>query len=367
MSDEASTPSSKPTGSVILENPQVYDLLISKINERVNEGIRKRNESLRNWLVGILTLVVISVAAGGTLVLRGYVDDTVAPAAEEAVTSAVGEAVAPAVEEAVTSAVEKAVTPAVGEAVTPAVEKAVASAAKEFTDALRFDLEIGALNSRMLKLDLSEAFSEEEAVSIIEKIASLVSRGAKERLRELAFATDTAVKSFAAVNRLDLMIRLQNIVPDLFRDSGIITETMLQAIGFTLLADAGAPNSWTDTTGSRRELYKSYRTYADRAELAGYPELYLLHEMLLGYIEGRSAEEIGNLIADIDDLSEGDSAHFFRVMTSLASGGVTIEPTAQSGRVVSRVTAFLCEYKEQSDLLQRVFQQVALRCQAQNP
>ncbi len=89
--------------------------------------------------------------------------------------------------------------------------------------------------------------------------------------------------------------------------------------------------------------------------------------MLLGYIEGRSAEGIGNLIADIDDLSEEDSAHFSLVMMSLASGEVAKEPTAQSKRVVGRVTAFLCEYKEQNPRLQMIFQQAELRCYAQNP
>ena len=335
MSDEASTPSSKPAGSDLLENQRLYKLFISKISEKVNKDIRKRNADFRAWLIGILTLVVFSFAASGTVVLRGYVDDAVAPAVKEAVDLAVKEAVDLAV--------------------------------KEATDALQFDLEIASLNFRMVNLDRSESFTSEEAESIIEDINSLVSRGAKEKLRKLEFATNTAVESFAAADRLDLVLRLQDIAPDLFQNSGTITQTLLQASGFMLLADAGAPNSWTDTTGSRSGIYKIYRTYADRAELAGYRGLYLLHEVLLGYIEGRSAEEIGNLIADIDSLDEADSEHFVLVMTPLASGEVTKELTAQSRRVVSRVTAFLCEYKEQSYLLQIVFQQAALRCQAQNP
>lgn len=357
MSDQGKHTVQSPQDSGVLENPQVYDLLVSKINDRVNEGIRKRNESLRNWLIGIFTLVVISVAAGGPPILRGYVGDAVAPAVEKAVAHAVGEAVAPAVGEAVTSAVGEAVT-----------------SAEEFRDAIRFDLEVTALNLRMLNLDLSEAFSEEDARSIITEIQSLVSNGTEQRRGKLASAVDTAVKNFAAADRLDLVIELEDIVPDLFQNSSIITQTMLQASGFTLLADAGAPNSWTDTTGSRSDIHKKYRKYANRAEFAGYPELYLLYEVLLGYIERRSAEEIENLIADIDSLGEEDSVIFVQMMTSLASEEIVMKPTAQSKRVASWVTAFLCEYKEKGRLLQIVFQQLpivfqqeALRCQAQNP
>ena len=135
----------------------------------------------------------------------------------------------------------------------------------------------------MLSLDLSEGFTSEEAESIIGEIQSIVSKGDDKRLRKLVFAIDTAVKNFAAANRLDLVARLEGIAPDLFLNSATVIQTMLQVSGFTLLADAGAPTSWTDTTGSRSKIYKNYQAYADRAELSGYPELYLLYEMLLGY------------------------------------------------------------------------------------
>lgn len=321
MSDKACTPSSKPTGSIVLDNPQVYDLLMSTIDERVAAGIRRRNESFRNWLIGTLTIVVIILTAGGALTLRYYVDAVV------------------------------------DEAVAPAVAKAA-----EAGDAIRFDSEVTALNFRMLNLDRSEGFTSEEAESIIWEIQSLVSKGGEKGFRKLVFAIDTAVKNFAAADRLDLVVRLEGIAPDLFLNSAIVIQTMLQASGFTLLADAGAPTSWMDTAGSRSEIYKNYRAYADRAELAGYPELYLLYEMLLGHIEKRPEEVISNLIEDADSLNEEDAEHFVRMMTSLAIGEMTMTPTAKSERAVSRVTAFLCEYKEQGGLLRIASQEAALQC-----
>ncbi len=89
MSDQGKHTVAKPAGSDLLENRRLYELFISKISEKVNEDIRKRNADFRAWLIGILTLAVISIAASGTVVLRGYVDDAVAPAVEEVVASAV--------------------------------------------------------------------------------------------------------------------------------------------------------------------------------------------------------------------------------------------------------------------------------------
>lgn len=297
---------------------------MSTIDERVAAGVRERNEGLRNWLIGILTIVVLILTTGGAFTLRYFVGETV--------------------DEAVDSAVERAVD--------PAVERAV--------DAFRFDSEVADLNFRVLNLDLSEGFTSEEAESIIWAIESLASK--KQRLDKLVFAVDTAVKNFAAVNRLDLVTRLEGIAPDLFLNSAIVIQTMLHAHGFMLLADAGAPASWMDTTGSRRETYKSYRTYADRAELAGYPELYLLFEVLLGYMEGRSAQAIINLIEDIDGLSAQDTENFILLITAFATERFTAEPNAASKRAAGRVTEFLCEYGERSTLLRHVSQQAEVRC-----
>ena len=315
MSDDASTPTSKSTGSTILDNPQVYALLMSTIDERVAAGVRERNVSLRNWLIGSLTIAVIILTAGGAITLRYFVD--------EAVRGTVGNAV----------------------------------------DAVRFNSEVAELNFRVLNLDLSEGFTSEEAESIIWAIESLIPKKQDaQRLGKLAFAVDTAVQNFAEANRLDLVTRLEDVASDLLLNSTIVIPTMLQANGFMLLADAGAPTSWTDTTGSRSEAYKSYRKYLDRAEHAGYPELYLLFEILLGYLEGRSAGVINNLIEDTDSLSDEDAEHFAQVITALATGAMTRESNAASKRVASRVTAFLCEYGERGVLLRNVSQQPQLQC-----
>ena len=160
------------------------------------------------------------------------------------------------------------------------------------------------------------------------------------------------------------MTRLEQMAPDLFLSSGIVIQTMLTATGYTLLADAGAPTSWKDTTGARSGTYHSDRTYSGRAELAGYPQLYLLFEILSGHMEGRSADTIHNLLEDTDSLSVPDAEHFTPLMTTFATGtfATGIGSVAASNRVVSRGTAFLCEYGEQGTPLRCVSQQADVQC-----
>ena len=334
MSDDAGTPSPKPTGSVVLDNRQVYKLLVSKINEQVDKGFRKRLESLRSWFLLIVVVLPVFITAGGAFIVKSYVDD--------------------AVDDAVASAVERAVPITIENAVLPAL--------KEAEDTTRFDLEVGNLNLRMLNLDLSDGFTNEEANSIIAEIRSLISKskGDEKRLPKLANAIETAVLNFVAAGRVDLAFRIEEVTPDpLFNNSGVITSTILQEIGFTLIADAGAPESWQDTTGSRNEIHKKYRIYANRAGVGDYPGLYLLYEVLLGYIEGRSAETIENLIEDIDGLDMEDANFFVDVMESLAKDE---RRTAESKRAAHRVTEFLCEYGGQSTVLPMVSERAAIQC-----
>ena len=314
MSDEANASPSNPIGSTILDNPQIYALLMSTIDERVAAGIRKRNEGLWSRYIGVVTIAVFVFTAVGATTLRYFVDD--------------------AVRETVGSAV----------------------------DAVRFDSGIAELNFRVLSLDNSKGFTQEEAESIIWAIGSLTSEEPDPRkLEKLGSAVDTATSNFVAANRLDLVWRLERIVPDRLMRSGTVTGAVLPAIGYTLLADAGAPTSWTKT-GSRTEMYKNYRKYVDRAEPAGYPEFYLLFEILLGYIEERPAGVIDNLIQDTDSLSDPDAMSFIDLMTRFATEGFTTERNAASKRVADIVKKFLCEYGERGELLRHLSEQAEIRC-----
>ena len=318
MSDKVTTPASTPTTNIILDDPQVRILLMSMIDKQVTASVRERNKRFRNRLIGVLTVVVLILSAIGVITLQHMVDNAVA------------------------SAVEKA------------------------TEDIRFDSEVASLNIKVLNLDFSDGFTPEEAQSIIEDVKSLTSKEDEQDLRKLEFAIDTAIKNFAAIDRLEFVFGLESITPDSLLNSGAVIQTMIHALGLTLLADAGAPDSWTDDTTDSRNKYNRYRAYADKANISGYPELYLLYEMLLGYIEKGQAPVIDDLIEDTGNLNDEDAENFVQVMTVFA-GGVVPGYISNRDRVTSLVAEFLCAYGEQSEILRRVSEQAELNCQIQAP
>ena len=343
----------------------------SSVKEVVTEELQVVTEELDKRLTEkVLDATTIAVENAVPVAVENAVAAAVENAVAAAVENAVAAAMPAAVENAATAAAENAVAAAVENAVPVAVENAVAAAAKATADAAaaaavdayQFDSEVAALNLRIQEIDRADGFSSVVAEEIISQIESLFSRADEQEFSKLGYALDTAVRNFAAADRLDFVGQLEDIAPDWSRNSVTLTITMVQALGLKLLGDAGAPASWKETTGLRFGTYERYRTYANRVELAGFPELYLVYEMLLGYIEGQPKMTINNLINDASYLNEADTASFREVMVALATERMVMRSTAESRRAAERVTEFLCEYKEEGDILGTVLQQAKVRC-----
>ena len=331
---------------------------MSTIDERVALRTRERNESLRNWLIGILTASILAVTTAGGFALEYFagraVKDTVAPILGAEVQRAVPPAAESAVESRLDATVDDAVANAVQRVVDPAIKRAV--------NAARFDSAVAALNFRILNLDISDGFSADEANRIIGEIQSLYLSAEDGDTEKLVFAVETAAESFAAANRPDLVNRLDKAAPDVLQVSTTVTSVMVQTEGIVLLSDAGAPLSWIGPHGALSDTFESYRKYANRAKVSGYPELYLGYEMLLGYVAGRDSHVINNLIDDADGLSDDDAQHFVRLISSLASGNVITTGDARSKRASSHTRMFLCEYGTRGRLLPDVVSGLELEC-----
>ena len=344
----------------VLGNPQLFALLMSTIDQRVAVRTRERNESLRNWLIGVLTVSIIAVTTAGGFALDYFaakaVKDTVAPILDSEVQGAVRPAAELAVENKLDTTVENAVADAVQRVVDPAIEQAVMAA--------RFDSAVAALNFRVLNLDISDGFSEDEANHIIGEIKTLYSipDAGDGDIEKLAFAVETAAESFAAATRPDLVNRLDDAAPDVLQISTTVTSVMVQTEGFVLLSDAGSPRSWSDSDGVLRDTYESYKKYANRAKVSGYPELYLVYQMLLGYVSEPNSEVIHNLIDDADSLSDEDAQHFVGLLSSLASGTVVSTDDARSRRASLSTRRFLCEYGTKGMWLPVVVRDLDLNC-----
>lgn len=290
------------------------------LSTQMVEEIQKRYESLRTMLFGILGALSGIIAA---------------------VLATVGFLGSQAIDHRVSKTVEDALESQVG--------------------AAQFAARVAAVNFHALKLNLATGFTEEEAELIIADLDQLYSQRADSESRnELKFAFDTAVDSFALANRTDFVERLEDAAPDLFRHSDIVLQTMLQIQGRKLLTDE--PRTWMDPNGAKAGIYKSYRTYSQRAEARGYPELYYLYEMLLRHLEGKPDKEIKNLIDDADSLNEMDSISFVKIMKALATDTATKESNAETRRIAERVSTFLCKFQGHGKIISIVLEVGSIEC-----
>ena len=214
-----------------------------------------------------------------------------------------------------------------------------------------------------LRIQLDEGFRDDVAESIIETIRALYGEREDTESREkLMFAVETAADSFASADRPDLVIRLEDAASELFHDSETVLQLMIQVQGRRLLGDAGAPDSWLKDTGSMRAAYEGYRSYADKGRVAGYPEFYTAYELLVGHLEGRSREELKNLIADAESLNNRDRSNFMEIMSDLVRGEWTQRPDAEASRVIRNVGTFLCEFNQESRIIEIVAATAELQC-----
>ena len=314
----------------ILNNPQVFRLFLDSVDKRIDQSIRQR--TTRSWNLILAVLAVTATLLTGLFgFFYGEIGETFEKTAEKTARNV--------------------------------VEFENAEWNRRL-DELQFDTDVTSLNFDVLRLDSGDSFSVLQATSIIETIEALYKNAPDEISRKrLLFSVETAAKNFAAANRIDFVEILGIAAPDLLLESDVALQAMILVLGHRLLADAGAPRSWLSETGSMKETYRRYREYADRATISGYPELYLVHEMLIGYLEERPEAEVSNLVRDTENLNEIDSKAFRKILTSLVTEDVNELPGSE--RVLERTHAFLCKYRESGSLLKSVYVELGLVCPSQ--
>ena len=233
-----------------LNNPQTFKLLMDAIDKRVVNGVTERidkhqqqQDRKSNLRIGIFSIGVILIVGIGIASVRYIIVNEI--------------------QAAVTDQLPKIIEDRIAE-----VEAGIA-------ETVQHGIRLTALNNRVLRLELSDGFSDDEANSIIEDIKFLSSQETdSDRNEKLSFIVGIIVDLFMRAGRVDLAMRLESIVPEIFRSNDSILQTMIQAQARRLLADAGAPDSWKDETGLMWDVYRSYRIYAEKAQFAGYSEFY---------------------------------------------------------------------------------------------
>ena len=303
---------------LVSENPQVYSMLIAAVSREVMVWLEDtRSRRLTALLASGSIVVAVLLAIGGFLInqlLQGLVDT--------------------AVDDAIEANQE-------------------ANRASDI-----FQSRVAALNFRALRLDEAEGFSQEDADDLVQSVESLYESGIGNtddnvdrdvRLRNIAdltFAVETIANSFAQADRDDLISQITDVAPDVTERSAVMTQLIVQVRGRNLIGIAGGANAWT--TGTDRELYTEYRDYAERARQTGFPELYLVFELITRHMQGRPNAEVRELVADVADLNEVDQNAFEQLMRSLVDGSFVRSPTAASRRIQARTREFLEDYETES-------------------
>ena len=259
------------------------------------------------------------------------------------------------------------------------VQTAVDGAIEDNLASVTFQSRVAALNFRALRLDQAESFSQEDADDLIQSVESLYESGVGsiddntdgntdgntdldvrlENILNLTFAVETIADSFAQADRDDLISRITDVAPDVTERSTVMTQLIVQVQGRNLIGTAGGADVGVDAAGAERELYAEYKEYAERARQTGFPELYLVFELITRHMEGRPDEEMRQLIADVADLNEVDREGFERLMRSLVDGSFIRSPTAASRRIQARTREFLEDYEAVSPILGFILTTVA--------
>ena len=323
------------TSQGILDNPQVFGLFLDSVDKRIDENIKQR--TTRSWNLILAVLAVTATLLTGLFgIFYGEIMEVFERTARET---------------------------ALGVAETESL--LLRSGVEDRLQDLQFETELTRLNFLVLSLDAADAFSDREAETILESIEMLY-RNATDNTdrRKLEFAVETAAKNFASGNRIDYLEDLEEIAPNLLRESDVALQAMTLVLGYRLLSDVGAPRTWIDKEESMWETYQKYREYSGRARHSGYPELYLVFEMIIRHLEERNRDEISNLILESDELNSTDSNAFVTIMESMTSG--VADELPGSDRLAKRTRDFLCAYEGVGGLLMVVARRVELNCQAES-
>ena len=347
----------------ILDDQEAFELFMIAIDERVERRRRETSERNRVWFVGLfaaIATIAVGAATFGTYIFD-VVTENMAFESRDLAIKAIEEE-----KDSVVSSIEKIAATTqimIKEGVEREVKENVQKVLETTFASIQFDSQLAALNFRLLSIEFADDLNKEILEAIMTEIQTLYtsSQADPEALDKLVFAVDRATSLSVDMEEFELILQLEDAVPDLMARSGDASVWLTHLLGNRLLADAGAPDSWKDVDSLTMKTYERYWTYAERARDNGYPEHYLLYKMLLNFVGKEPAGQINGLIEEAGDLNDLDADNFVRTMKVLQKGGVGLTE-AQKDTLASRIKNFLCLHEDASPLLGSVSKEVALQC-----
>lgn len=310
----------------VTENQQVFFLLTKTIADQVKRDLEERQDKSNTQKLAMFTVVIGIVSAIGSFLGYTFIDRSVDAAFEERLDEQLAK-------------------------FSLASELALVSSNAEYykIHGLQTEQEnqdaidrIAALNSTFIE---GVVWSGDNIDFVSDRFAN--------RIRLLR-AVEPLMEEFAAWGRDDLVIKLYNAAPAVMERSDSVLQDVIHSLGRTLLSLPEGSDSWLTETGSAREVYQTYRSFADRAEAMAFPELYLLFELNLRHLAGASNEEMEALIDKISDLIPNDESLFIDHMTDLLNETWRGAPDAETRLISTRVRDFLSRWASASPALMAV-------------
>ena len=212
----------------------------------------------------------------------------------------------------------------------------------------RFRLDAAQLSYAAQRLDSSDGFNQSEAQDLISSVGNLYTTyvvdeqlPAAERLANeeaLALPARMIVSNFAQADRGDLIVQMETLTPNLFRNYSDPLITVILA--FDLLAATGGAGDWGDDAAPLFDAKRVYDRHVAGAERAGFPEFQILFEMFVRGLEDETSEaQLLRLARSFDDLDDNDKLSYIKHLVDLRSGYLGDENSrpARAARIAGRV------------------------------
>ena len=313
--------------SQIMDNPQLFHLFMTEIDQRVSKRLDEKRQRKRTWFFRILGLSLTSMAIVATL-LAAYGEDWFGITFHN-----------------IKSAIRGEAPPSVA-----------------------YDIKVGTLNFDIMRKSQGEDFNDREEKATVERILRLFADapGSEEVLNanrdKLKYAAETLMRRFLRTNRIELVAKIDDQAEKLLQDNDNVLQTMVGGLGRALLADPGAPRSWTDNDGTMKETYRLFRKYARKAEeKEELVAFVVVHELLLRYLEDLQPQDFKGLIKAVRELNENNAGRFKRIINGLVRESDGSDN--RSSRTISdTVKKFICEYKGRIPFLSDIAKDLKLEC-----
>ena len=216
------------------------------------------------------------------------------------------------------------------------------------------------LSSLVDKIESVQAFSENQAVRLRELLGLVHAYSGDDPATDMAqFAAvlERVIDIFQGADRDDLVREMETVFGSDMRSVPGVVQTMLQAIGNSLIGAAVPPT--VSETGKRAEIWtRDYERFLEYANLsldtiAPYTAVYV---PLVNFVAGNPQLEVRDDLEELANLNERELEGAEKLLVALATGGWVMTATEESRRAMTRTLEYLGKFKayDQTGLLAEV-------------